>query len=66
MGRWTAVIEAGPGEREEVDVTARTEREARRMAEVAMREDGYGHEWQVTAVHPFAFDTLAWGGGNPK
>ena len=57
MGRWTAVVEWRPGEREEIDVTARNEAHARRLAERMLMED-YDEGWRIVEIHPFAVNAL--------
>jgi hypothetical protein len=59
MGRWTATVEAEPGEREEIDVTASNKREARSLAEGVLRDD-YDDGWRVVDVEPFTVDALQW------
>ena len=61
MSRWTVAVECEPGEREEIDVTARSATAARRAAEDALRE-GYEDGWRVASVRPFAVNALVWGG----
>jgi hypothetical protein len=57
MGRWTAVVEWRPGEREEIDVTARNEQHARRLAERMLMED-YDEGWRIVEIHPFTVNAL--------
>jgi hypothetical protein len=57
MGRWTAVVEWRPGEREEIDVTARNEEHARRLAERMLKED-YDEGRRIVVIHPLTVNAL--------